>query len=241
MDRLTKKEQKELRKQDMQEKIKKENRNNFIKKAGLWIGGTLVLVLALWGLIQVVNTPQSQTLVAEAPAVTNSDIIYGSPSAKVTVIEYADFQCPACSIYAPFVNKLKQDFKGDIRIAYRFFPLPQHPYGMTASKAAYATHLQGKFWEMYSLLYDNQNTWSQSKDPASIFKQYAQELSLDLDKYEKDMNSKATEEYIKSQQNSATAIGVNSTPTFFINGKQIQNPPTYEAFKKLVEEELKNK
>lgn len=243
MDKLTKKERKELHKQEMEEQLAKEKRNTMLKKAVYWVGGTIILVLAIWGLIVLANSSSSTTPTTEAkaPAVTSKDISTGPTNAKVTLIEYADFQCPACAAYAPMVKQLRQDFNGKVRFIYRFFPLSIHRYSMLSAQTAYAAYLQGKFWEMDSLLYDNQATWAQSSDPGKIMKEYAQSLKLDITKFDVDQNADSTKKFINEEENLGTEAGVNSTPTFFVNGTQIQNPQGYDAFKQLIQDALNKK
>lgn len=239
LENLAKKEKKELHKYEALEKLQKEHRNNLIKKIAYWVLGTAALILTVWVLL--VSTTSNQTpntLNVKAPAITNNEISTGPTDAKITLIEYADFQCPACAAYSPITKQLRQEFDGKIRYIFRFFPLSSHQYSMIAAQTAYAAHLQGKFWEMDSLLYDNQSTWSPSTEPLKYFKEYAVSLGLDMAKFEADMNAESTKNFIKDQLNKGTEAGVNSTPSFFINGVKIQTPQGYEAFKILIQTKL---
>jgi len=239
MENLTKKEKKELHKYAALEKLQKEHRNNLIKKIAYWVLGTAALILTIWVLLVSTTSNQAtETIAIKAPAITKDEISSGPANAKVTIIEYADFQCPACAAYSPITKQLKKEFDGKIRYIFRFFPLSSHQYSMIAAQSAYAAHLQGKFWEMDSLLYDNQSTWSPSTEPLKYFKEYAGSLGLDMAKFEADMNKDSTKNFIKDQLSKGTEAGVNSTPSFFINGVKIQNPQGYDAFKALIQTKL---
>ncbi|KKQ40920.1 MAG: hypothetical protein US59_C0043G0005 [Candidatus Levybacteria bacterium GW2011_GWB1_37_8] len=229
------------------------------KELGIWVGVIAILIGGLWFLIASVNNSPSPSAPAQIkiPEVSNQDFIKSpqlasgsarlpSPEgeangrqARVTLVEYADFQCPACKAYFPLVTKLSSDIK-DLRIVYRFFPLSNiHKNAMISSQAAYAAGLQGKFWEMHDMIFENQDSWSNTQ-ARDIFIDYAKKLNLDSNKFESDMTSDATRKFITQEMNKAISLGINSTPTFFVNGKHIQNPAGYEAFKKIIQDELAN-
>lgn len=241
MDRLTKKEKKELRKMEFEEQLKKEQRNKLLTQIGIWAGIVAVIVISVFGLIKLAGTPSSTgtpDINNNVPAISSSDITIGNKDSKVVLIEYSDFQCPACAYYYPIVKQVVDDFKSQILFSYRFFPLSSHKYANQASQAAYAAHLQGKFWEMHDLLFDNQQKWSESNEPEKIFLSYAEQLKLDIEKYKKDYSEGSTRKFIENQSNEGIVAGVNSTPTFFLNNKRIQ-PKSYQEFKTLIQNELK--
>lgn len=241
--KLTKKEKKELRKLEWEEKAKKEVRNETIKKYSIWAGVIAAIILGIGGLVMLVNsssTPSSQT-VTIAP-VSDKDITRGDLKSKVTLIEYADFQCPACASYDPVVNQLLEEYKDKILYVYRMFPLTNiHPNAHISAQAAYAAYKQDKFFEMDDMLYENQGDWSNISDPTSIFVGYAKDLGLDLDKFQKDLKSDEAKNYVNDSENRAVSDGINSTPTFIVNGVKITNPNGYEEFKKIIDDELNKK
>ena len=243
MEKLTKKEKKEARKQEWQEKLKKQEQNRKLKKFGIWAGVAVVLIAAVYGLIQVANSPQvSSTSSGKLPQITNSDPAIGTPSAKVTLVEYADFQCPACAAYHPMVKQILTEFNGKIYFVYRYFPLTQtHQNAMISAQSAYSANLQGKFWEMHDMLFQTQNSWANSTKARETFIDYANKLNLNADKFTKDIGSGEAKNFINDSYSKGLAIGVNSTPTFFINGTKIQNPRTYDDFKKLIQDEINKK
>lgn len=242
--KMTKREKKELRKMEWQEKAKKEERSAKIKKYSIWGGVTAALVLGVLGLVVLVSSapsgPSSQT-VNVAP-ISDKDITKGKKDAKVTLIEYADFQCPACAAYDPIINQLLTEYADKIFYVYRMFPLTNiHPNAVIAGQAAYAANKQGKFFEMDDILYENQKKWATLSDPRGTFNDYARDLKLDVVKFQKDMESDEAKNYVKESEAKALAEGMNSTPTFVVNGVKIQNPQSYEDFKKIIDDELNKK
>ena len=239
MEKLTKKEKKELRKFDFQVALEKEQKQKLFKQIGIWLGVTAIIIISVFGLIKLADTGSS--LVGEAvnvPKVTDKDITFGNKNSKAILIEYADFQCPACAYYHPILKQLLADFDGKILFVYRFYPIPSHKNGMTSSQAAYSAHLQNKFWEMHDMIFENQKTWAESGDADKIFLSYAEKLKLDIQKYNNDYNTDLTKKFITDEASGGISIGVNSTPTFFLNNKQIK-PKGYEEFKTLIQDELK--
>jgi len=176
--------------------------------------------------------------IAGTPApVTASDHVQGSVTAPVTVIEYSDFQCPACeSFYWSVSRLLQEESSTTLRLVYRHFPLPQHANAIPASMAAEAAGLQGKFWEMYDLIFKNHTDWTESSDPTKVFIGYATTLGLDINKFITDLNSPISRQVIDSDIQSGQVAGINATPTFFINGKAIVNTSSYADFKKLIDQ-----
>lgn len=238
--KLTKKEKKELRKTEWQEKAKLQERNEKIKKYSIWAGVVGVIVLVIGGLIMLVNSsssPSSQA--ANVAPVSEKDIKKGKSDAKVTLIEYSDFQCPACAAYHPLVSQIIEEYKDKILFVYRNFPLTNiHPNAKIAAQAAYAAHKQNKFFEMGDLLFTNQKDWEKERDPRGIFMDYARELKLDVKKFQDDMNSNEAKKFIEDSENQALSEGINQTPTFIVNGNKITSPRSYEEFKKILDDEL---
>jgi protein-disulfide isomerase len=159
------------------------------------------------------------------------------------MIEYGDFQCPACGVYAPLVEKLISEASTTLRFVFRHFPLDQinaygvvqHPNADIASYAAEAASMQGKFWEMYKLIYANQNEWVSLPDAHTVLDGYAQQIGLDMTKFKADLDSDAVKTAVLADQTEGKKIGISGTPTFFVNGKAITNPQSYDAFKALIE------
>lgn len=243
MENLTKDERKAQRKEEWQEQLKKEERNKMLTKIGWIVGGVVLVIAAFWAIVNFTGSSNpSQQLITDMPAVNSKDLQTGDLKSKVTLTEYADFQCPGCGAYHPLVKQLLQDFKGKIHFVYRTFPLTQvHQNAMASSLAAVAANDQGKFWEMHDLLFQHQNEWNTLQNPQSVFDGYAQQLGMNIDQFHKDIADAKTKKFIMDEENAGLAIGVNSTPTFFLNGKQIVSPQSYDAFKQVIQDAFNNK
>ncbi len=161
-----------------------------------------------------------------------------SDSAKTTLVEFADFQCPACAAAFPTVQKIKEEYAGKINFVYRNFPLMQHPYGKLSAKAAEAAAEQNKFWEMYAKLFQTQEEWSSSSKPQEVFDRLANEIGLDLNKFHQDMNDQKISDRINSDLTDAQKLQVNSTPTFFLDGERLVGAPNYNDLKAKIDAKI---
>ena len=156
--------------------------------------------------------------------------------AKVVLTEYSDYQCPACGYFHPIVEKLKQDYGDKLKVNYRYFPLNSHQFAALAARAAEAAGNQGKFKEMHDLLFENQQYWSRSGNPQPIFVDFARDLELDLAQFRNDLNAGDTQRAVMEQKREGERRGVNSTPTFFVNGDKLDSlPRSYESFRNIIE------
>jgi protein-disulfide isomerase len=146
----------------------------------------------------------------------------GNPNAPVTLEEFGDFQCPPCGLLHPVLNTMEREFGPNLRVIFREFPLvPTHAHALSAARAAEAAGLQGKFWEMHDLLFENQKAWADAFDVRPIFEGYATKIGLDLDKFRKDQSSEIVERRIFLDGKRAHALGVKGTPTVFLNGREV--------------------
>lgn len=163
-------------------------------------------------------------------------------SAKVTLVEFGDYQCPACKLSHPQTKQIVEEYSnkepGTFNFVFRHFPLPQHKNGVIGSRAAESAGLQGKYWQMHNKLYEDQERWGESDNPMETFNEYAKELGLDINKFQQDINSDQFNTKISRDQNDGRALGVNSTPTYFINGEKLVGVPSYEALKSKIEAAL---
>lgn len=158
---------------------------------------------------------------------------------KVTIVEFGDFQCPACGAAHPVVKQVLEEYKGKVTFVFRNFPLNVHKNAEVAAEAAEAAGAQNKFFEMHDLLYDNQEKWSDSDKAIDIFAGYAKELKLDVDKFKKEVEGNKYKDKIAKDTADGNAAGVNSTPTFYINGVKQEGVLPYNEFKAKIEEHLK--
>lgn len=161
----------------------------------------------------------------------------GKENANVKIVEYSDLQCPACGMYYPVVKQLIKEFGDKIVFEYRHFPLKsRHKNAEPAALATEAAGLQGKFWEMHDLLFERQKEWS-DKSGDGIFKEYAKEIGIDVPLFESDMMfNKDIKMKVENDYQNGISAGVNSTPTFFINGVKVQNPRSYEEFRNTIQQ-----
>lgn len=185
------------------------------------IGGTFLLIFGAAFLLgkntKIVNNPASQITKPEL-LIKDTSWGMGSPSATLTLVEFSDFQCPSCKAADPVVKSVLAKYVEKIKFYYRHFPLSQHEFAMNAAIAAEAAGKQGvdKFWQYHDKLFDMSPDLSKENLLA-----IATELNLDLAKFTADMESDTTRQKVLDDQADGTALGVNSTPTFFINGTKL--------------------
>ncbi len=160
-----------------------------------------------------------------------------SSDQPITIVEYSDYQCPACAYFHPIVEKLKDKYGDQLQVKMKYFPLNSHQYAALAARAAQAAKNQGKFYEMHSLLFENQKRWSGSGSPTSIFVSYARDLDLDIDKFKTDLNAAETQKIVMEQRQEGRNAGVNATPTFFIEGEKVDPlPRNFQEFDQLIQQ-----
>lgn len=155
-----------------------------------------------------------------AVPVNPRDHILGPEKARVTLVEYGDYECPFCGQAHPIVKDILREFGKDVRFVFRHFPLSQvHPHAMLAAQAAEAAGLQRRFWEMHDVLYENQDVL----EPQDILV-YATRLRLNLDAFESALEDEDIVRKIKSDFRGGVRSGVNGTPSFYINGLKYEGP-----------------
>lgn len=172
----------------------------------------------------------------DIPKISDNDWTEGNPAATLELIEYSDFECPACAGKAVWVRKIVDEFLNHIRFAYRHFPLKTiHDKAVLAARAAEAAGIQGKFWEMHDMLFERQSQWSEQSISSfeSILDRYAVELGLNADKFNEDLDSGAVKKAVEEDSDSAMKAGLNSTPTFILNGEIIK-PRTENEFREII-------
>lgn len=186
--------------------------------------GIATIILLVSGVFYLNSTnPQvtSQGTVDKKILVAGKNTI-GSPKAKVTVVEFADFQCPACGAFYPDAKKIVSDYNGKIHYVYRHYPLPSHKNARAAAQAAEAAGAQGKFWQMHDKLFDMQAQWAEGDNPTELFTSFAKELKLDETKFKKAVEENTHNDIIQKDIQDGNKAGVNSTPTVFVNGKKVE-------------------
>jgi protein-disulfide isomerase len=137
----------------------------------------------------------------------------------VTLVEFSDFQCPACQGVQSPLKQIIAKFPGEVRLVYRHFPLSTiHKNAQAAAQASEAAHMQGKFFEFHDLLFAKQNEWSELDDPTAKFGEYSESIGLDKNKFLSDMESAEAKEAVLADSQAANQYRLNGTPTFFVNG-----------------------
>jgi protein-disulfide isomerase len=169
-------------------------------------------------------------------ALTSTDYIQGNKDAKTVLIEYGDYQCPACSAYDPMVKQVVSELGQNIAFSFRHFPLPQHINAPLAAYAAEAAGAQGKYWEMHSMLYEKQTLWAEQTNARDHFISFAKDLGLDVQKFQNDLDSQAIKEKVQNDLAGGRTAGVDATPTFYVNGNKVKDmPKTVAEFKALLQ------
>jgi len=160
----------------------------------------------------------------------------GKADAKVTIVEFSDFQCPYCQRMATTLEDILKQYPNDVKIYFKHRPLNSiHQFAQGAAEAAEAARQQGKFWPMYELIFKNRN----ALDSASLEK-YAQEAGLNVAKFKESLASGAPKTFVDKDSAEADKLGINSTPTVFINGYYVANPSP-DQVKAQIDEALKKK
>ena len=143
----------------------------------------------------------------------------GDPHAPLWITEYFDYQCPACGNAHGLLEKYFEKYPGKIYLQMKFYPLPQHKFGPKAALYAECAARQDKFWKFHDLLFDNQKIWSVLPDAEPSFRSYGQQSGLDMNKCDACLTDPETEKAILDEKGKATALGIQITPTAYVNGK----------------------
>lgn len=158
----------------------------------------------------------------------------GPKHAKVTIVEFSEFQCPFCSRALPTLKQVQEKYGKDVALVFMSQPLPFHNNAMIASQAFMAAHRQGKAWELHDKMFANQQALSQPD-----LEKYAQEVGLNMARFKKDLEDPKIKEQIKADQDLGNSVGANGTPTFFINGRELVGAQPFSAFQTIIDDELK--
>lgn len=200
----------------------------------------LVIIAAVVG--GIIFLGKDDTTTTTNTNVNPTNHVQGAGKKGVTLIEYGDFQCSACLQYYPVLKQVKEKYGDDITFQYRHFPLTSlHPNAFAAHRAAEAAAMQGKFWEMHDMLFEQQPAWENASQNAAVatFETYAEQLGLDMEKYREDARSSAVNDIIRADMREGEKLGIKSTPTFVLNGRVLdQGIRGLEGFTELIDAEL---
>jgi protein-disulfide isomerase len=159
----------------------------------------------------------------------------GAANAPVTIVLFTDFQCPYCARIVPVLNELLEKNKGKVKLVFKNYPLPNHQFARKAATAALAAGKQGKFWEYHDRLFQNYNRLNDQ-----VVQEQAQQLGLDMQKFEKDMNDPQIMQVINQDYQDGAKAGVRGTPTIFVNGSLLRNT-SLEGFQAAIDKELEKR
>jgi protein-disulfide isomerase len=216
--------------------------------------GVLAAIIIVLGGIFVISNHHSQSSGASSSASgsasnTPTNHVEGDLSSKVTLLEYGDYQCPACEEFYPTVKAVEAKYNATIKFQFRNLPLTQlHPNAFAGARAAEAAGLQNKYFEMHDALYDDQAAWDTSSTPLTAFDQFATQLGLNVTKFNSDFASSTVNNAINADLAAFSKTGAEmATPTFFLNGVQLTNTnlidssdePSITAFSTYIDAALK--
>ena len=203
-----------------------------INKEALIITGIGIVFVGLMGFLLVKTSgtgPITKTIAKDSEfLVRATSHMTGTKGAKVEVVEFGDYECPACGAAYPNLKQFSDQYKGnpDFSFVFRNYPLPQHPNAPLAAEAAEAAGAQGKYWEMHDMLYAKQAEWGESTVPLPLITSYAKTIGLDMTKFSHDISTNAYATVISNDQKDGDSLQVDHTPTIYVNGKEL---PTYDT------------
>ncbi|MBI4235382.1 thioredoxin domain-containing protein [Candidatus Peregrinibacteria bacterium] len=216
------------------------------KRLLFWLGVIAVITVSVLVVISGTKTnPQDQankTTTLSEP-ISEIDNTKGNKDAKIQIVEYSDFQCPACASYFPILRDVMKEFGNYVYFSYRNFPIrSKHLNADISAYAAEAAARQGKFWEMHDLLFENQTFWSGESGEAAqvLFTQYANQLGLDTQKFMADMADKNIQRKVDDDLESGLNSGVQGTPSVFVDGKKLEFNLSLDEFRVLIRQKLEN-
>lgn len=164
---------------------------------------------------------------------TSEAPVEGSAGARVTLVEFADYECPHCKRFQPVLRQILDEFKGDVKLYFKHYPLPQHTNARLAAEAAVAAQKQGKFWQYQDKLWENQDNLT----PAELEK-YGKEVGLDMAKFRSEMEDAKVKARVQKDRVDGQTLGLASTPTLYINGREYTDAKDTESLREWIKEEL---
>jgi len=187
------------------------------------------------------TTPAQQSAVNRGVPGAEPAHTLGPPNAPVQLEEFGDFECPPCGMFHPILEQMHEEFGNRLRITFREFPLANHQHALAAASAAEAAGIQGKFWEMHDLIYEHQNDWKGQFDVRPIFERYAKQADVDVERYKRDVGGDLVSQRIFQDGRRGHSLGVQGTPTVFINGREVpfENLPA-EKLRLVIQKELQS-
>ena len=202
----------------------------------------IILLLVSAGIVTVILFMSNSQNKDTGQSITQENIDYnnewskGADDPSVVMVEYSDFECPACASHAQIVSDLVKKYPNELLVVYRHYPLNSiHQYAQKAAEAAEAAGVQGKFWEMHDLLFTNQTDLTEEN-----LKKLASQLGLDISRFIREMNDNTYRQNVLDDYQNGRDTMVNATPTFFINGKMFDGSRTLQGFSSAIDAAIAN-
>lgn len=182
---------------------------------------TVLLVTRPWE--QGAASPQASGQLTAADTLDETThVLDDAGDGAPVVVEFLDFECPSCNLVFPTMEEMREQYEGDVTFAIRYFPLSSHQNAFPAALAAEAAAQQGQFEAMYQRLFETHTDWAGTEDAAATFRELAEELGLDMDAYDAAIVDAATGDRVQADYDAGVALGVQSTPTIFIDGEMLE-------------------
>ena len=160
----------------------------------------------------------------------------GAPQPKITIVEFADFECPHCAEMRSILDQVVKKFPNDVALVFKQFPLPHHPFSNGAARAALAAQRQGRFWQMHDVLFMNQGRFNDNK-----FVELAREIGIDAERFKKDMNDQTLYAMIERDRQEAMKANISGTPAIYIDGRMYMEDKTPDKISAYIQNALKKK
>jgi len=203
------------------------------------ISFALVFLFVLGGIVfATTRSGPANTEAADNPKVVRADShkLSTAENDKVNLVEFLDFECEACLAQFPIMERIREEYDGRINFVVRYFPLAGHGNGENAARAVEAAAQQDAFEPMYKKMYETQGEWGESQDSkAELFVEFAKELGLDEAQFVADVNDPKTAERVAKDQRDGVGLGVQGTPTIFLNDEELPSMPPYELLKERID------
>lgn len=199
--------------------MKKSTKISIVVTAGVV---ALLALIAFFAIAKPFSPPKEEVAAATPIVADNSHRLDVAEDGKVTLVEFLDFECEVCGAVYPTVEEIRDEYAGEITYVLRYFPIPSHQNSMNAAIAVEAAAQQGELEPMYQKMFETQKAWGEQRESkAGLFRQYAQELGLDMATFDKSVADPATQARVESDFDAGLALGVNGTPTFFVNDEMV--------------------
>jgi len=226
---LTKRQRRELKKQDKQAQREKSSRNKKIT--------TIIIVILIVFVLGVIGW-----FVVKGGKINNvepdDDPTLGALNPQLTINEFSDFSCPACKLAAPSIKEALNAYLDKVQLIYNNFNL-NHRWSEKSAEAGECAYTQSKFWEFYDVIFEKQDDWLNADDAIDKFKSYAKQIGLNEEQFNSCLDSGQMKDKVDYDMKEAQAKGIVSTPTFFIGENRVLGAKTVDEFKNLIEEQLK--